>query len=572
MLFKYLMESRIDSLKEQNPELHYEIDHYLKHALPDNDKSAIDWVIKQHKQGNVNLSHSTSIKSALNKYNANKAIINKPLSKMSYSDLLTHTAELPEPISKNKKKKEIEIVHEDNDIKVEKPLTQEAAQKLAILHPHNWDGKNGKAIWCVSVDDDSGRHYFDKYTNHGKIPMYVVTNKHTHAKTAIIAHPDMSFDQHEYDSFGHEQPHNNYEVRDENDNNIQPHNIQDIHPHLSRVNKLHSFLMGHLPSYAARNMTEHELNTTYIDYENAQGALKNPHLNSSHINDIFDGLDESEHGSDLVYSLFEHPHADKGRLLDTMYDYNMNNDGTDEYVKEHPLHPDILKKIAEHQINNKNHNFDAVVTENPNFNKDVLHHMIKKASDKGLDTSQLAMNDLADEDTYKLLLTHHNEHSDSGAIEAASQTKEHIDLAKNHQYETVRNAVYSNRHLPHSEMEKVISEQEQGINQPYKLSQIEQNPSITQDHINRIAKIGLTHRLRDSTIRLGRSALRKTNDQETLNKALDVAIKTPYHPNGLASVLAGNKHIGNGLFERIKNESPEVLDLMKRYNHPLTNG
>ena len=570
MLSKYLMESRIDSIKEQNPELHREIDHYLKHALPENDKSAIDWVIKQHKQGNVNLAHSDSIKSALNKYNANKALINKPLSKMSYSDLIAHTTELPEPISKNKKKSEIEIVHEDDDIKVEKPLTQEAAQRVAKLHNSNWDGKNGKATWCVSVNDDSGQHYFDKYTNQGKTPMYVVTNKHTHAKTAIIAHPDMKFDQYGYDKGDYEQHRNNYEIRDENDSNLEPHSIQDIHPHLNRVNEVHNFLSSHLQSYQARNKSEKELNSIVPSLDNVRGMLKNPNLNKSHIDNIINNLDKSEYNAHIVNSILEHPHTDKNKFLETVYQHNLDTDETDDYIKNHPLHSNTLKRIAEHQINHNHYNFDGTVTENTNFNKDVLHHMIKKASDKGLDTTQLGLHRLADEDTYKLLLTYPNKDSDSGAIDAASETKEHIELAKNHQFQSVRDSVYSNKHLPHSEMERVISDQERGINQPNILSKIEHNPSITQDHINRIAKIGLNHRLRDATIKLGRSALRKTDDQETLNKTLDEVIKMPYHPNGLAHVLAGNKHIGNDLFGRIKNESPEVLGLMKRYNHPLT--
>lgn len=123
-------------------------------------------------------------------------------------------------------KKSSPIVYEDNDVIVRRHNTHESSKLAAMLHPDNPEFNHlkykGKAAWCVSLDGDNGRHYYNKYTEGGKYPMYTLEDKHSKKKYAIIGDTDT--------------PMNSLEFRDEYDSKLRPDFFEKAYPHLLNAN------------------------------------------------------------------------------------------------------------------------------------------------------------------------------------------------------------------------------------------------------------------------------------------------------------------------------------------------
>jgi hypothetical protein len=69
ILTSLLTESRIDGIKTNNPDIPESIiNHYADTALPDNNKAHLDWVIKQHRLGNITPDTAASIRPHVESY------------------------------------------------------------------------------------------------------------------------------------------------------------------------------------------------------------------------------------------------------------------------------------------------------------------------------------------------------------------------------------------------------------------------------------------------------------------------------------------------------------------------
>lgn len=216
-----LLESAMEAMRDrfhQDHGLHPDVFNHLYHnALPENNKSLgdMEWLANREVKGeNVAENHETvkhimtefakpAIKSKLQKKKANQY--------KTFQDL--HDAVAPHlgtaPTKKEKEEEGTETIYKSDTHIIKKHMTQESMVKAAFLPDKSpvrdkIGGEDGKckATWCVSVEGDQGKNYFNSYTNRGQHPFYTIehTAKHPtdpHRKFAVLADPNRDEMTHE---------------------------------------------------------------------------------------------------------------------------------------------------------------------------------------------------------------------------------------------------------------------------------------------------------------------------------------------------------------------------------------
>lgn len=207
-LAKKYMDANPDGFVDENG-YRESIDDIHDNVLPDSNKSQADleWIADKHFLGGgdrqYGLTHMDDVKHMLAEFN--KPAIKEKMPKKKLNQYKSwdefSTAIKPHigsaPTVKETANKDTKVLFKNDTHIVRQHLSQESMIKAAKLHPENPFHKQckGKATWCISVDDKSGKDYHESYTKGGTHPVYTIehTDKHPtdpHRKFAIVADPD----------------------------------------------------------------------------------------------------------------------------------------------------------------------------------------------------------------------------------------------------------------------------------------------------------------------------------------------------------------------------------------------
>ena len=165
----FLLESKIDDLKIQNPGLHHEIDKYAE-ADTSPTKKFVPWLVSQHKKGNVTPDHPDlhSVVQNFDRYKNLHGI--QDHSSRSFQDVSSAVKPL---IGGPTTKKEVaesgrELIHNSGDIQAYHIKTKEASQHFYGGGP---EAGPTNTTWCVSARSKDclfNQAYGPMYTIHAK--------------------------------------------------------------------------------------------------------------------------------------------------------------------------------------------------------------------------------------------------------------------------------------------------------------------------------------------------------------------------------------------------------------------
>lgn len=190
-------ESRLDKLSRQFPDIEKHIvQHYYDKALPEEDKSNMDFVLSQHMKGHIHPEDHEAVKHTLTVYRRNKDVLGKLSDYKTFRELQVASKPV---INRNRSAKEIfedeaPVVYEDDNYKTRKITTHRASIYAAKLDKKNkYSGiLNGKANWCLSSASVLGGNQFQQYHDTGKNNIYVQYNKKDKSQHIFVDSPKMS--------------------------------------------------------------------------------------------------------------------------------------------------------------------------------------------------------------------------------------------------------------------------------------------------------------------------------------------------------------------------------------------
>lgn len=182
------------------------IDLIHDHHLPDSNKSQADleWMADRHFSGDSSFSiHGhVSNKHLLTEFNKPAIKDKMPKKKLNQYKSWGEFEEAITPhlgtamTAKEKADADTKVIFKNDTHIVRQHLSQDSmvqAAKLQKDNPH-YEKCGGKATWCVSVEEDSGKQYYDHYTKMGKHPFYTIEHTANHPtdpnrKFAVLADP-----------------------------------------------------------------------------------------------------------------------------------------------------------------------------------------------------------------------------------------------------------------------------------------------------------------------------------------------------------------------------------------------
>lgn len=230
----------LDNVKSQyGEEWHQTLNDIYNHVLPKGDKSdrLLHHAVKILKNDNFHPDHyglsDENIEDLKDKYHLIAHFnLKSHLGNIdSYEKLHSFIKPYKEKYDNILAAKSSPIVYEDDTCIVKSHDTHQSARIAAELHPDNPEYHKlklpGKAAWCVSATNESGKHYYNNYTDNSKHKMYTFENKANKKRYAIIGN------------------HNNsllsLEIRDEYDNKIPPDFFEKNYPHILDESNKNSF-------------------------------------------------------------------------------------------------------------------------------------------------------------------------------------------------------------------------------------------------------------------------------------------------------------------------------------------
>lgn len=167
-----LLEARIDYISEKyknkiSPE---KVQEY-QDTIPD--KSHLEWVVKQHIQGNIK--DSKSLTDTLQHFiKVKKQLPNKDLN--SYKSLEDLHNTISQYTPEEKTSTQIHEISNDHGLLIKVPRSHNAAIELAKLSPNHPEHDSlKKAAWCTSADSYMGKERFDHYNSRGS-NLYVIND------------------------------------------------------------------------------------------------------------------------------------------------------------------------------------------------------------------------------------------------------------------------------------------------------------------------------------------------------------------------------------------------------------
>lgn len=367
----YLMEKLEDVIKN-NPLIdEHIIRGYHANALPDGNKSdkLLNHVLKLHRAGEITPDRAHELKPHLTALHLSNQL-NRIQTLKTLDDHKNATVGMNTITKKERVDVNTPVVYEDNNIVVKQHLNHESAIKGARLHPKNpmykKTSEHGKAQWCVSLDNENGKHHFNYYTENGNDPMYTIHNKDTKRLTAFIANPNAG----EHD----------LEIRDEQDKQLRPYQVLVDNKGLINT-KVGDFVKEHYPDHVpvayallkARESAKHiktlsqlndaiNGNNTYLKSE----LLNHPLLNEHHITKILnDHYPSPEHIisplTDNLDNLVNHPLLNEHHITKIL---DANKDRMHKLVGDVELMGDVEVTNLEHLINhpkfNDNHRLQII--------------------------------------------------------------------------------------------------------------------------------------------------------------------------------------------------------------------
>ena len=178
-----LLEARIDYISEKyknkiSPE---KVQEY-QDIIPD--KSHLEWVVKQHIQGNIK--DSKSLTDTLQHFiKVKKQLPNKDLN--SYRSLEDLHNAISQYTPEEKTSTQIHEIPNDHSLSISIPKSHNAAVELAKLSPgHPEYDSLKKAAWCTSADSYMGKERFDHYNSRGS-NLYII-NDHSRLSQIHVDH------------------------------------------------------------------------------------------------------------------------------------------------------------------------------------------------------------------------------------------------------------------------------------------------------------------------------------------------------------------------------------------------
>lgn len=233
--FRRLIESAIfeaasDKVKERlikkymtgDPNIDAHRDYYANsidlihdHHLPDSNKSQADleWMADRHFSGDSSFSiHGhVSNKHLLTEFNKPAIKDKMPKKKLNQYKSWGEFEEAITPhlgtalTAKEKADADTKVIFKNDTHIVRQHMSQDSMVQAAKLQKDNpnYEKCDGKATWCVSVEGDSGKQYYNRYTEMGKHPFYTIEHTENHPsdpnrKYAVLANPESEYDSYSY--------------------------------------------------------------------------------------------------------------------------------------------------------------------------------------------------------------------------------------------------------------------------------------------------------------------------------------------------------------------------------------
>lgn len=191
---QYLMEAIIDNVMKAHPDVDPSIiKHYDNQSVPEHAKQHLDWVIRQHKKGNITPDDAHTLKPYLSSYTKYKDKIGENLNKFDVQGLRDSVKRFVNSTTDhNTNVGNEKIIHEDDDIIIKQHKGFEAAANMGKLPENNpyHSELGGHAKWCISLRGGHNKSYLSTYTDGGRHPVYSIQNKHTGRKYALVANPN----------------------------------------------------------------------------------------------------------------------------------------------------------------------------------------------------------------------------------------------------------------------------------------------------------------------------------------------------------------------------------------------
>ena len=326
----FLLESKIDDLKVQNPGLHKEIDQYTA-ADPSPTKKFVPWLVSQHKRGNVTPDHP-DLHQVLGNYDKYKNIHGiKDHASKTFQEVRSTIMPL---IGSGSTKAEIADqghvkIHDSGDVQAYHVANKEASQKFYGGGPESGPTNTN---WCVSARSD--RCLYEKHP-YGKL--YTI-----HVK----GDPDSPYAVHP----GHENKLYGSITNRHNDGDNEIDTQLKTNPKIARLKPAIDAIRKHYDKFIFRLANDHDLTKDEIDKamndkKYQKHLLQNPH-------------------SHIIMAALNHPKADYW---------------TTQYAAQHP-DPQVALAALNHPKADKETTLYAAEHQDPQVVLAALNH--PKADDE----------------------------------------------------------------------------------------------------------------------------------------------------------------------------------------------
>lgn len=188
-LINLLVEGKIDDVMSKYDSIPEHIKQHYLNQIPDKNSNHLQWVLDNHLKNTVDIHNN--VKSVLDTFNKSKdKLPKKQIHQYKNFNELENAVEPYKHITTNKDKINNDTItdYENNHIKVTQHLSNESMVQGAKLSKKNQyhDILNGKAKWCTAADSENGKMLFKQYTDDGESPHYIIHNKDTGRKTAVV--------------------------------------------------------------------------------------------------------------------------------------------------------------------------------------------------------------------------------------------------------------------------------------------------------------------------------------------------------------------------------------------------
>ena len=196
LLEEFLLEGKLEDLQRQHSDVSADTFNHYKSVVPNT--THLDWVLNQHKKGNITTEHD--IDTIFTTFNRNKdSLPRKQISQYKSMDDL-HSEIKPyigHNLSvKDKAKDGTETVYSSPTMEIKQHSNYESCIKGSVLPSnnvnHDLTKEKGKAQWCISADSEDGEKEYKHYTHSGDFPVYSIEHKHeggTTERHMLVANP-----------------------------------------------------------------------------------------------------------------------------------------------------------------------------------------------------------------------------------------------------------------------------------------------------------------------------------------------------------------------------------------------